>query len=226
MSSFNTPVEPAPSESKTSGLAIASLILGIIGILTTLFLIGPLFGIVGLILGIIAVKKIGKPGQATDGKGLAIAGIATSSISVAVMLLLILPAILLGMTMPMWAGRAREIANRTICSSNLHGIQKAMISYAARNDDQFPPTIELLLDEGSIMPQTLTCRSGGEDAGYIYIYPNQGANAPGDAILMYEPLTNHNNEGTNILFGDGHIEWLPADKARALLESQGIRLIE
>ena len=59
------PVEPR----RTSGKAIASLILGLFG--------GP-FAVVGLILGIVALREIDRSRGTLEGKGLAIAGIIVS----------------------------------------------------------------------------------------------------------------------------------------------------
>lgn len=67
--------EDAPAvESGKKGLAIASLVLGIIGVLGCCCF-GGVLGIVGLILGIISITKQGK-------SGMAIAGIILSAISV------------------------------------------------------------------------------------------------------------------------------------------------
>lgn len=63
----------APVKAPGSGFALASLILGIAAIVTCWFGIGGLFGLVGLILGIVAINKLRKtPGA---GKGMAITGI-------------------------------------------------------------------------------------------------------------------------------------------------------
>ncbi|WP_237200984.1 DUF4190 domain-containing protein [Rothia nasimurium] len=66
------------SAPKPKGLAVASLVLGILAFLSGWALIGGLFGIVGLILGIMGIKRANR-GEA-EGKGLAIAGIVTSSL--------------------------------------------------------------------------------------------------------------------------------------------------
>ena len=66
--------QPTPS----SALAIASLILGIIGQLTGLMFFGAVLGLVGVILGIVALVKV-KNGTAS-GKGMAIGGIVTGAL--------------------------------------------------------------------------------------------------------------------------------------------------
>jgi hypothetical protein len=72
---------------KTSGMAITSMILGISG-----FSMLGVFGItwiIGLIFGILALNKIGKASGSIKGKGLAITGIATSAAGLAFLLTVI-----------------------------------------------------------------------------------------------------------------------------------------
>jgi hypothetical protein len=64
------PTPPKPIMSKTSGLAIASLVLGILSIFTFL-----LTAIPSIICGIISLIKIGKSGGKLTGKGFALTGI-------------------------------------------------------------------------------------------------------------------------------------------------------
>lgn len=65
-----------------SGLAIASLILGIIGLLSGWLIFGGVLGLVGVILGIVALVKV-KNGTAS-GKGMAIGGIVTGALGMIV----------------------------------------------------------------------------------------------------------------------------------------------
>ena len=73
---------PAPAAGgKTNGLAITSLVLGIVGLVLG-WLLAPLFlitSIIGLVLGVISLKQIKQKSQ--NGKGLAIGGIVTSAIA-------------------------------------------------------------------------------------------------------------------------------------------------
>lgn len=69
--------QTAPNPQKTNGLAIASLVLGIVGILFCwCYGFGILPSIPGVILGIISLGQIKKNGQ--GGKGIAIAGLILS----------------------------------------------------------------------------------------------------------------------------------------------------
>jgi len=84
--------QPTPS----SALAIASLILGVIGLLSGWLIFGGALGLVGVILGIVALVKV-KNGTAS-GKGMAIVGIVTGALGMIVaVVVLILGMIGLGM---------------------------------------------------------------------------------------------------------------------------------
>ena len=72
------------SPQRTSGLAIASLVLGIVGFFCSIFTSIP-----GIILGIVGLGKISKSGGALTGKGLAIAGIVVSIFALAVNLIVL-----------------------------------------------------------------------------------------------------------------------------------------
>ncbi len=73
--------QPAPHQSK--GLAIASLVLGIIGVLTSWVIVGLPVSIVGLSLAIPAVRRI-------QGKGMAKAGLVLSIIGVVIGVIVLL----------------------------------------------------------------------------------------------------------------------------------------
>jgi hypothetical protein len=72
---------------RTSGMAITSMILGISGF--SMFGVFGITWIIGLVFGILAFNKIGKAGGQIKGKGLAITGIATSAAGLALFLTVI-----------------------------------------------------------------------------------------------------------------------------------------
>ncbi|MBP9852486.1 hypothetical protein KBC77_00715 [Candidatus Saccharibacteria bacterium] len=85
----NTSPYTAPATSKTTnGLAVAALVLSILGFLTGIFLIGVILDIIAIVLGTLALKK-------QNGHGLAIGGICVAAIGL-FLTLLILPAFLKG----------------------------------------------------------------------------------------------------------------------------------
>jgi len=123
-----TPVYEA-SPPKTSGLAIASLVVGIISFLTC-----GVTSIIGLVMGIIALAQINRNKESKAGLGLAIAGVVTSGVAMG----LILP-MMAAVMFPVFA-KAREAARTTACLSNVKQLGLAMQMYASENDDHLPPS--------------------------------------------------------------------------------------
>ena len=129
MNNVNSAAQPLPS-AKTSGLAIASLVLGIFGIFTC-----GLTAIIGLILGIVSLCAISKRAEQLKGKGLAIAGIVISAIGI---VLIPFMAIFMAILMPALV-RARTQARTVVLKSNARQICLAMALYCDENDGRFPP---------------------------------------------------------------------------------------
>ena len=114
---------------KTSGLAIASLILGILGFCTF-----GIAGIVGFILGIVGLIAISKSAGRLKGQGLAITGTVVSAVSLITLFIALLMAIL----MPALAG-ARHTAKVVVSLNNAKQLCLAFIMYCGDNNGQFPP---------------------------------------------------------------------------------------
>lgn len=111
---------PSSGGRKASGLAVASLILGILGV-TAVF---------GLILGIVSLYQIG--GDRGKGYGIAMAGTIISAIfCVFIPLLLII-------SIPVFE-RARESSRAAECLSNIRVVNLSILMYMAENEDRLPP---------------------------------------------------------------------------------------
>lgn len=113
-----------PTAEVKSGLAIASMVLGILGFLTAFILIGLVFAPIGLILGIVALVKIKKKPHLYGGQGFAIAGVILSSLVV-----LVLP-IIAAIAIPNLLA-ARRAANEGAAISSLRtlsGAEQTMMS--------------------------------------------------------------------------------------------------
>lgn len=123
-----TPMPAVPA--KTSGMAVASLVCGILGC-------SGITAIVGLILGIIAQVKISKSNGQLSGSGFAIAGICLS----AVMGLLAIPfiAMVAGLTLPAFS-KAKQRAQTINCVSQMKQLGLGLRMYANDNKEIFPPT--------------------------------------------------------------------------------------
>lgn len=160
----------------------------------------PPVGLVGLILGIIALMNANKKTGTHGGRGLAIAGISTGAIS-----LLFVPLILVSILLPALS-RARETAKRTVCVSNLHGIGQSVQIYANDNDGWFPPDLQTLVAEGLTAPKGLICLSSGTAPGgasdYLYV-PGLTEDASANWIVAFDAAANHNGEGGVVLRVDG-----------------------
>jgi prepilin-type processing-associated H-X9-DG protein len=142
-----------------------------------------------------------------------------------------IPVILFGVVAVAWSlmpklTSTRAVANEVKCGANLRLIGQAMVLYANNHQGQYPDTIGELVEEGIPTSVFVCSGSNDEDAepgattqetvanihagGHLsYIYLAKGMTNTGYAnvVLVYEPLSNHQNKGMNVLFGDGHVEW-------------------
>lgn len=73
---------PTAPQAQRNGYALTAMILGIVGLCTSIFYIGGVIGIVGLVFAIIAIRGINRTGQ--QGKGMAITGLVTGVIAIIV----------------------------------------------------------------------------------------------------------------------------------------------
>jgi hypothetical protein len=125
----------APGTAKISGLAIASLVAGMLGLCTA-----GLGGIAGLILGVTALKRIGRSGGALRGRALAIAGLI---VSVCTLLLWVLAAAIGGVYYLVdQSDRAANVRSYYIpqARQTLSEVEGALNRY--QDDVGHPPTAE------------------------------------------------------------------------------------
>jgi prepilin-type processing-associated H-X9-DG protein len=119
------PAAPAP-HSKTSGLAVSSLVLGVLGVFTC-----GITALVGLILGIIAMVKVSNSRGALRGGGIALAGVIVSGI-----FLFMIP-ILAAMLLPALAV-AKQKAQTINCVNNEKQMAIAVRLYSDAHTNQLP----------------------------------------------------------------------------------------
>lgn len=202
---------------QTSGLAIASLVLGLLSFCTFF-----ITGIVAIVLGIISLVKISKSGGRLKGNGFAIAGIAVPAVSA----FFIIP-MMIGIMVPALV-RTQQIAHRMVCGTHLSELGKVMLLYAGDYDEKLPTPskwCDLLVDYADINPQTFRCKGAPEGPCNYAMnenVPELGASAPPDMVLLFEThpgwnqvggpeiLTTdyHQSEGCNVLFIDLHVEFV------------------
>ena len=114
------------SPPKTSGMAIASLVLGLTGFC-------GITALIGMILGIVATIRIRKSNGRLKGKGLAISGICVSAVmcivSLAIVVALVLPAL----------AKAKYQKQNSDCVSNVKHVCLAIRLFADENEGKCPP---------------------------------------------------------------------------------------
>ncbi len=141
------------------GLATASLVLGILSLV--LCIIGPLFGIPAVICGHKAMGLIKRSGGALDGHGLALGGLITGYISLAMIPII---GLLAAIAVPNFI-RARTIAQKNMCVNNLRTIDGSKQQWAlenAKNESATPTATDIIPYLGrNSSGAMLLCPNGG-----------------------------------------------------------------
>lgn len=213
------PSRPPP---KTSGLAVASLALGILSLCTGIT--AP----VGLVLGFKALSRIKKSEAELAGRGLAIAGI---SMSAAVLSLLLLTLLL---ALPALAS-SKAKAQSVQCLNNLKQLGLAVRIYASDHDDKLPGAAtwsdEILPSAGS--PEVFRCPAskGHERCSYAFNSRLSGLNVDKvspSTVLLFErtgdwnqsggakDILSHHGKNYVLCFADGSVRQVPAGQVSKL----------
>jgi hypothetical protein len=153
------PVSTILAQPKNCGLAVWSLVLGILAIVLTVVCIGPLLGIPAVICGHLAYSRIKRSGGALSGGGMALGGLITGYLSIALIPLI---GILAAIAIPNFV-KARNIAQMNICISNLRQIEGAKQQWALVNKKE-PTDTPAAQDLDTYLPRsftTLKCPAGG-----------------------------------------------------------------
>jgi prepilin-type processing-associated H-X9-DG protein len=123
--------------------------------------------------------------------------------------------------------RSSETANRVKCASNLRQIGQAIVLYTDAHGGDYPDSLATLLLNTDLTAECFFCPSSNDEKapgatpaeqaanlqspGHLsYIYLGSGlttTTATATTVVAYERLVDHSDDGTNILFGDGHVEW-------------------
>jgi prepilin-type processing-associated H-X9-DG protein len=250
------PIQPLQSSlPRTSRLAIASFVMGLVSLV--ICVLWPVLVLPAIICGIVALVKISDSGGSLKGKGYAITGIILPAVMA---ILLPFLAIFAAIMMPAIA-KAKDIAQRTICETNLRGLGASITVYANDCNDQLPPAdhwCELLVSKGKVLPKSLLCPNSdaveGESsyAMNIHVVGKKLSRLPADMVLLFETDTgkdngprteiintrashpvypkrwnqaggqemlaahSHKGDGCNVLFADGHTEFICGDKLQRL----------
>jgi hypothetical protein len=159
---YNMNMEPPPpfviqpAERRNSALAIWSLVLGILS-LSCFWLLSA---VPAIICGHLAYSRIKRSAGALQGSGLALAGLITGYISIALSLLMI--PVLLAIAIPNFV-KAREVAQINACRNNLRQIDGAKQTWALEHkkeqtDTPTPEEVSPYIRNGF---GSLHCPAGG-----------------------------------------------------------------
>ena len=139
--------------------------------------------------------------------------VATSASNQALLISILLPSL----------NKARESANRIVSASNLRQIGQGLMLYSNANQNRYPPDLATLVRTKDVTPAVLDSPLG-QAAGWDYVYlfhPGLTNPAGADVILAYDAAAWEGGEGTNVLYGDGHVSWeQPAGFARSVAQSR------
>lgn len=106
------------AQKQTVGVAIASLVLGILG----WFLIGPLGSIPAVICGHVAKSRIKKDPEALTGDGMALAGLILGYVQIGFVVLMI--PLMAAIAIPSFV-KARDVSQRNACVNNMRMVDSA-----------------------------------------------------------------------------------------------------
>ena len=202
---------------KASGLAISSLALGCLGLLTC-----GITSLIGLILGIVALVRINKSQGQVGGKGIALAG---TIVSAAFLVLVPIPA---AMLLPALA-QAKQKAQGIVCMNNVKQLNLGLMMYAADNKNLLPDgsrwcdALKVYVPN----PAAFVCQQGkpGQRSHYalnarLVGHETQQIQNPAQTVLVFEtdggwnvagdrgllPSSPRHNGAYVIGFADGHVE--------------------
>ncbi len=113
--------------------------------------------------------------------------------------------------------------------------------YASQDQGKFPPSLAALIDgpdAQEIPAAVMVCPSSKDSApdptsttraaadmkagghlSYIYVGAGLTDQSSPDTVLAYEPLTNHDGDGSNVAYTDAHVEWHSAAEVKMMIAS-------
>jgi prepilin-type processing-associated H-X9-DG protein len=218
LSAAATETQPAAAPPKTSRLAVTSLVLGCLGLLTC-----GITSLVGLVLGIIALVRINQSKGQLGGQGLALAGTIVSAV------FLLLAPITAAMLLPALA-KAKQKATGIQCMNNVKQLNLGLMMYANDNKDVFPSGTawcDTLLPYLGGSTKVFICSQGAPDRRGHYAvnarlagHSIKDIQAPAQTVLVFEIDGGWNVSGGRELlpvkarhagayavgFADGHVE--------------------
>lgn len=176
--------------------------------------------VAGLVLGIIADRRIYKSEGMLKGRVFSISGTGLGLIFILISII------------PTTPPSRREMAYRVACGMNLSGLGRAILVYDCDYDRYPTPNIwcDLLVKYADVDEENFVCRgaleTGDKGPCHYALNPNCSSNSPNDVVLLFETkggwnqfggpelLTaeNHGGKGCVILFNDAHVDFIRTER--------------
>jgi prepilin-type processing-associated H-X9-DG protein len=222
-----SPAMPAAAQvapAKTSGLAISSLVLGILGIVSC-----GITALAGLILGIVAMVKVKNSGGRLGGGGIALAGIIVSGI-----FLLMIP-IQAALLLPALAA-AKQKAQEINCVNNEKQLALAVLIYTSDHTNHVPPAATWC-DAIKVSEKIFKCPAANSSSQCDYAFnakldgmdtskinpqtvmifeSDTGWNASGGSELLPARARHGRGRVFVVAFVDGHVESVAQSRLNTL----------
>jgi len=196
---------PIATQQPQEGLAIASLILGILGLVMLPFIAS----VPGAVCGHMALGRIKRSGGALSGRGLAIGGLVTSYFGIAICLLVAAGIAIFSVAMFRSAGPFKEKfvsgIETAVALASAKNIHDGCVAYAAANGGKFPPTLEALVPKFLSNSKALEAKVGDESAQAGFQYFGGTTSDPPDRILFQSWGTLENGQRV-VAYVNGRIE--------------------
>jgi competence protein ComGC len=153
----NDPSFAPATAPKNNGLAVTSLVLGILSV--AVCGVGIIFSIPGVITGILGLKRVKASHGSQKGHGLAVAGIVLSAVS---LVMLPIVGLLAAIAVPNFV-KARESAQRSACMANMRSINDAKAQWTLENNKAAGDTVEAadIFGSAKYVRQAPTCPAQG-----------------------------------------------------------------
>lgn len=140
---------------------------------------------------------------------------ATRNRALEILLLVVVLVLLFSILLPSWR-RWNAKSGRLPCPNHLRIVGQALLLYAMDHGGVWPSTLDELVAASDITPEVIAC----DVTKKPFVFVRAGIRASdlgGEDLAAYELLEYHDGQGTNALFGDGHVAWLSPEELKAAL---------
>lgn len=101
--------------------------------------------------------------------------------------------------------RNRQHSMRLVCGSNLKGIATSWKIYGGAHPESKRPALAWMVAKGHVQLDATICPTGRPPkSNYVFLFPKLTKPLDNRSVVAYEPKSNHDGVGGNVVFADGH----------------------